>query len=372
MTKPFNPDHIAFARSQELQAHLRAVASQQGNRMTFAQYMALCLYQPELGYYMVDAPKLGCAGDFVTSPEISPLFAGCLSNCIQPWLARYPNAGIIEVGPGTGRLANDLLTALEEKNTLPASYHLIEISPALTNTQKNTLAENNWHGKLSLQWFTEIQRQPQPAIVLANEIIDALPVHRMRWLNGDITEQWLCLEGDTLVPHYLEVSTPELLQVATEIQNRYLQNVGHYESEINLMSTAWLATLKANLDTAQVLLFDYGYLGPAYYHPQRHMGTLMCHYAHHAHSDPFIYPGLQDITTHVDFTRLGEDAQAVGFNVTKYSNQAQFLIDNGITDLLSTKCNESDYWRHAQAAKRLLHPMEMGESFKVLQLQQGQ
>jgi len=335
--------------------------------LSFADYMQAALYWPGLGYYSNGLKKFGMHGDFVTAPEISPLFAQCLAEAIMPALQQQVLPVILELGAGSGQLAVDLLLALEALNALPEHYFILELSAELSQRQRQKLTQQLPHLVSRVQWLTRLPSQLQ-AVVIANEVIDAMPVERFCYQQGRFWQYQVSCEKNRVRDSLTEPSA-ELQSALTELASKTaIANEG-YQSEINLYLPAWLNSLANSLTAGQLWLFDYGFEREVYYHPQRTQGTLMCHYRHYAHTDPYFWPGLQDITAHVDFTAAAEAAIQAGFRIKWYDSQAKFLLKAGIlTKAQNENGSVSKNYAVTQAVKRFLLPAEMGEAFKVLVL----
>lgn len=357
------PSADALAVSQELQALINAEIGRCDGWISFARFMELALYAPGLGYYSAGSRKLGAAGDFVTAPELSPLFGRTLALQLAELLAQdIPD--IIELGAGSGALAAALLEELAALGQLPQRYRILEVSADLRERQQAHLQSRIPQHLSRIEWLDHLPEHIN-AVVIGNEVLDALPVNRVRADHNDITEIGV-ITTDT---GYARSTRPAAGALATAAAQ--LQLPDDYETEISLTVPALVADLAQRLDHGVLLFIDYGFPAREFFHPQRNRGTLMCHYRHHAHDDPFLWPGLQDITAHVDFsavTKAGGDLDLLG-----YVNQAQFLINCGITALLS-EIPASDVVRYAPLAaqaQQLLSPAEMGELFKVIALGRG-
>lgn len=337
-----------------------------GGAISFARYMELALYAPGLGYYSAGAQKFGHAGDFVTAPEISPLFAAAVARQCAEILRLVEGGEVLEVGAGSGVLAADMLVALAELNSLPARYSILERSADLRARQQALLSERVPQYLDRVLWLDRLPERSLRGVVFANELLDALPVQVFT-----LTEEGprkLCVAQTQGELHWQAAPCGAALQRRIDALSRELGGlpVG-YTSEIHFAAEAWISSVAQVLEQGVVLLVDYGFPRREYYHPQRVSGTLLCHYRHHAHEDPFLWPGLQDITAHVDFTGIAEAAAAAGLDVAGYTTQGAFLLACGITELLSVYEGDARL-RLAQGVKKLTLPHEMGELFKVLAL----
>lgn len=352
------PDAAALAASRALLARIEQELRRNGNWMSFARYMEVVLHAPGLGYYAGGNAKFGAAGDFVTAPELGSLFARTLARQVADLLG--PGDAVLEFGAGSGALADALTEALAALGLRP-EYLILEPSAELAERQRARL-------RAPARWIHALP-QAFRGVVIANEVLDAMPAHALAWTPQGVFERGVCVNEGQLA--WCErPATGALLAAAqalpVEVHDRY-------ESEINLASRAWIRTLAGCLEKGALLVIDYGFPAREYYHPQRSQGTLMCHYRHRAHGDPFYLPGLQDVTTHVDFSALAQAAAEAGLEVLGYANQAQFLVNCGITELLGEE-DASDVRRYAPRAaeaQTLLSPGEMGELFKVIALGRG-
>lgn len=370
------PSPEALAHSHALCQHIAADITAQGGWISFARYMELALYAPGLGYYTAGARKFGAAGDFITAPEISPFFAAAIARQITPWLAASAPQ-IIEVGAGSGRLAADLLLALEQENALPERYQILDLSPDLRARQFDTLAARAPHLLARVEWLDALPTHFS-GVVLGNEVLDAMPVHLVVW-QGTANAPEPILERGVSVGqdgNFIYADRPAsgavlaaATEIATEAQSADAALIPGYVSEICLAARGWAAAWGEILQQGAVLLFDYGFPRHEFYHPQRHMGTLMCHYRHHSHPDPFYLPGLQDLTAHVDFTSIIAAAFPQGLELLGYTNQATFLLNAGLlTSLSQLQPGTPAYIQATTAVNKLTSPAEMGELFKVIAL----
>lgn len=366
------PDAAAADHCRRLTGLIRAeIAASPAGRIPFARYMELALYAPGLGYYSAGSQKFGSQGDFVTAPELSPLFAHCLARQCAQVLARTGGA-ILEFGAGSGALAAGLIAALDALGTPPSGYFILEVSADLRERQAQALAGLAPALRDRVQW---LERLPVPGfrgVVIANELLDAMPVHRFVVAGGAAQEVSVTADGEGF-GEVLAAPAGERLagRLAGLVAAHHLPD--GYASECNLAAEDWVAAVAAFLEAGAVFAIDYGFPAAEYYHPQRREGTLMCHYRHRAHGDPYFLPGLQDITAHVDFTAVAEAAAAAGLCVAGFATQANFLLAAGITEALEQAAGDDPRRRLelAAAAKRLLMPHEMGELFKVLALTRG-
>jgi len=351
-----SPEPQALAASRALLERIGAELAAAGNWISFARYMELVLHEPGLGYYAGGASKLGAGGDFVTAPELSPLFGRALARQIAQLLA--PGEALLEFGAGSGLLAEILLSELEGVN-----YEILETSPELRDRQQKRLGSR-------VQWLDQLPQRFR-GVMLANEVLDAMPVHALAWTRAAILERGVCANEGQLAWSDRPATGPVL--AAAERLELDIPPSGRYESELALFARAWMRSLGRFLERGAILVIDYGFPAREYFHPQRGMGTLACHYRHHVHGDPFFLPGLQDVTAHVDFSALARAASDAGLELLGYATQAQFLVNCGITDLLAQE-NPADARRYlpaAAAAQKLLSPSEMGELFKVLAVGKG-
>jgi len=355
------PDASALAASRALLDRVAAELAARGNWISFARYMDIALYEPELGYYCGGNPLFGAAGDFVTAPDLSPLFARTLARQVAELLE--PGDAILEFGAGSGALAEELLRALAELGCGAPSYLILETSPGLRARQRERLGTR-------ARWIERLPHRFR-GVIIANEVVDAMPVHALTWTAKGILERGVCANEGELA--WCErPAQGEVLSSALAIDVA-LPPSGRYESELSLAARAWMRTVAESLERGALIVVDYGFPQREYYHPQRCTGTLMCHYRHRAHGDPFYLPGLQDITAHVDFSALARSASDAGLEILGYAGQARFLVNCGIADLLA-QLDASDVRRYAPlaaGANRLLSPAEMGELFKVLVVGRG-
>ena len=371
------PDREALAVSQELSTRIAAEIARHGGWLSFARYMEMALYEPGLGYYSNPGQVFGAAGDFVTAPELTPLFGATLARQVSPWLKDPALAGsvqvVLEVGGGSGMLAAQLLNALDNVGHHEVRYLILELSAERREHQRQTL-KSLAPGLMDRVGWLETFPESFAGVVVANELLDAMPVQLFEW-QAD-AEAELQEMGVTWVDgQFAWAPRPAdavLTETVTALRNRLgpegAQWHSPYRSEVCPAQQAWMRTLADCMTAGVVMLLDYGFAEPEYYHPQRDQGTLMCHYRHRSHADPFLWPGLSDITAHVDFTALARAATAEGFSLVGYTSMAAFLLNAGLLDELADlpREPESFWFAQAQAVQQLISEAEMGELFKVI------
>jgi len=349
------PDPQSLAASRALLERIGAELAACGNWISFARYMELALHEPGLGYYAAGARKFGAGGDFVTAPELSPLFGRTLARQIAELLE--PGEAVLEFGAGSGALAASILEELD------GAYFILETSAELQQRQRQRLGRR-------VQWLDQLPKDFR-GVMLANEVVDAMPVHALAWTGAGILERGVCANEGQLA--WSDRPAEGAVLAAAQAIEVEVPPGGRYESELALFARAWMRSLGRFLARGAILVIDYGFPQREYFHAQRSMGTLACHYRHRMHADPFYLPGLQDVTAHVDFSALARAAGEAGLEPLGYASQAQFLINCGITDLLAREDPQDAkrYLPAAAAAQKLLSPAEMGELFKVLAVGRG-
>ena len=367
----------AMAHSQRVSAFLHQRIAEAGGWLSFSQWMHHVLYAPGLGYYAVGNTKLAesetnaathLSGDFVTAPELTPLFGQTLARQIAQILIQTDTSQVLEFGAGSGALAQDILQALEEQG-ISANYAILEVSADLKHRQQERLAR--WGTRV--QWLDRAPEQFAGCIV-ANEVLDAMPVELFRWTESGTlhvrgVKSVMTTDGRQ---DFVFEDQPASEALTHAMQDR-MPALPDYRSEINLQAETWVNNLGTWLTRGAALLIDYGFPRHEYYHPQRHRGTLMCHIQHRAHDDVFFAPGLQDITAHVDFTAIAQAAQTVGLDVLGYTSQARFLLNAGLPDILAAYAPTSPRLlaQANGAVQKLISEAEMGELFKVIALGRG-
>ena len=365
------PAPQALELSAELSNVIRAEIQAAGGSIPFSRYMELCLYTPGLGYYAAGQRKFGSGGDFVTAPEISSLFGRCLASSCKEVLDSLQGGDILEFGAGSGQLAIDLLGELERQTCLPGRYLILERSAELKQRQQQAIQKKLPQLLDRVVWIDTLPTAGFRGVMLANEVLDAMAVERFQWDGKAAKLFHVSCEGDAF-QWRLQQDRDDASAAVESLVSRCQLQPG-YISEANTLLSAWLQSVAAVLEQGVMLLLDYGYPRHEYYHPQRSSGTLMCHYRQRAHDDPFLWPGLQDITAHVDFTAVAEAALAADLEVTGYTTQTYFLLDCGLDNLLQQAgpTDSTHYIQLAQQAKTLILPGEMGERFKCIGLTRG-
>ncbi|HCI54265.1 MAG TPA: hypothetical protein DE312_13265 [Gallionella sp.] len=357
------PGPEAAQHSARLIEAIRAEIAVQGGWISFARYMELALYAPGLGYYTAGAHKFGEAGDFITAPELSPLFGRTLARQVAQIMAESA-PHILELGAGSGKLAVDMLGELERLGCLPDSYYILEVSADLRARQQALIGQCLPHLLCRVHWLDALPERLSGAVV-ANEVLDALPVHLVRWQDSALSEIGVAYGESGFVREERAIADAQLLQAAQQIKVP-----DNYVSEICLAARGLVTSLACRLTQGTLIFIDYGFGAREFYHPQRLNGTLMCHYRHRAHDDAFFLPGLQDITAHVNFTDIAETGIDAGLELSGYTSQAFFLINNGIADLMAETSPEDlrAYLPLSAQLQKLTSPAEMGELFKVIAL----
>jgi SAM-dependent MidA family methyltransferase len=341
-----------------------------GGWIDFAHYMELALYAPAMGYYSAGQQKFGEAGDFITAPEISPLFAQTLAKPVADVLSHMGKGSIIEFGAGSGKLAADLLIELQQQQALPEKYLIVELSAELKKRQQQTLQNKIPDFFARVQWLDRLPDKPLNAVVLANEVLDAMPVQRFVKTQQGVQTLGVRWENNAL-SFATQASAQSLVQSVQRIEQDIMRQLSaDYRSEINLNIQPWLQSIGNILNQGAVYLIDYGYPRAEYYAMERHMGTMMCYCRHRALDDALYLPGLLDITAFVDFTAVAEAGLDTGFEINGFTSQAHFLINCGLAQRVEQRMSD-DIKTHlplVQQMKTLTLSSEMGERFKVMGL----
>ncbi len=364
-------DEAARAHSRRLADLIRAEAASRGGVLPFDRFMELALYAPGLGYYVAGAPPIGPGGDFVTAPTISPLFGHCLAHQCGEVLAACGGGDILELGAGTGELAADILDGLKAGEGPPDLYLILEPGPALRERQRALLEARHPDLIDRVHWIDRLPRAFS-GVLVANEVMDALPVHRFQVrADGAIAEILVRPLADGWEEVAADPVSPGLAAAVRALHAQGLAREPGYASEINMRLGPWIRALAGSLTRGLMLLIDYGYARADYYRPERAMGTLMCHHRHRAHGDPYVHLGLQDITAHVDFSAAAAAGRGAGLEVAGFATQAHFLIGCGFESLLAERIQGKAGLDVLPGAKQLVSPLGMGELFRVLGLAKG-
>jgi SAM-dependent MidA family methyltransferase len=337
--------------------------------LSFARFMEQALYAPALGYYANGLAKFGAGGDFITAPEVSSLFGRCVGRQIAEVLMRLSNGSVLELGAGSGALAEAILLELSELDCLPVNYAILEPSASLQQRQKERLSSVLPEDMMArLIW---LDRLPEDftGVIVGNEVVDALPVEVVRLMPDDAQQAFVCWDEATerFDWDWQHIVQPELQASVNQLRAMIGAVSSHgYVTELRPILPAWMASLSQALHQGAILFIDYGYSRREYYNPSRWMGSLRAHYQQRAHNDPFWFPGLQDLTAHVDFTALAEAGFAAGLTVAGYTTQSNFLLALGLLDLVDPHADVVTHLKLAQQIKTLTMPDEMGENFKAM------
>jgi SAM-dependent MidA family methyltransferase len=365
------------AHSAHLTGLLREEIAARGP-MAFSQFMERCLYAPGLGYYSAGKTKFGAAGDFVTAPELGELFAQCVVRSVQPVLATVgEDADFVELGGGSGSFAEAALKAMTRAGTLPRRYRILEPSADLRERQRERLATALPAEVFArVDWLNGPPEENWRGVLFANEVIDALPTTRFTVRDGEVYEEHVILDGEGRLARNDRPADALVAGAVRHIERDLGRDFAEgYRSEVLPQLPYWIQAVAGSLEVGAMLFIDYGYPRSEFYLPERTDGTLLAHYRHRVHTDPFFLPGLQDLTASVDFTALAEAGNNAGFAVAAYVPQAQFLIASGIQESFETAYaeagSESERYALAQQVKKLTLPDEMGERFQVMLFARG-
>jgi SAM-dependent MidA family methyltransferase len=332
-----------------------------GGWLPFDEFMEMALYAPGLGYYTAGGVKIGRGGDFTTAPEVSDLFSTCVARQCSEALAS--GGSILELGAGTGRMASAVMTTLASVDCLPERYFILEVSADLRARQQERIGALPAEVRDRFVWLDALPERPMRGVIVANEVLDALPCQRVLVRDGRAIELGVGIESGGADIRFIEREAVVAgVDAWPAIESDLPQPLpDDYRTEICARVNPWIASLSDSLDAGLILLFDYGLPRPHYYHPQRTNGTLRCHFKQRAHDDPFINVGVQDVTAWVDFTRVAEAAFESGLEVSGFATQAGFLLGLGIEGMVTGP-------RLASEARQLMMPGEMGEVFKAMAL----
>jgi SAM-dependent MidA family methyltransferase len=357
----------ALEHSARVRDHLTGEIHDAGGWVSFEQFMDLVLYAPGLGYYSGGAQKLGASGDFTTAPEVSRLFGACVAVQCAEIMQALGSGSILEIGAGSGRLAAHILARLEMLGRLPQSYSILEISADLRERQREYLNKHLPHLQRRVHWLERLPEQPFDGIILANEVLDALPVARFRWHAARPDEMGVVFTDGNF--HWAaRGANAAMAQICRELAAAGGGWEDGYVSEYCPRLPAWIRSVTQRLRRGAVLWLDYGLPRAQYYLAERRDGTLLCHFRHQLSPDPFANIGLQDITAWVDFTAVAEACSGANLEVAGFTTQAHFLAALGIDREMRLAAGEDEnlFARLANQARQLLMPGEMGERFKAM------
>jgi len=365
------PDEDARAASRALFSSISHEIEARGGWIPFSRYMEMALYTPALGYYSGGSQKFGAAGDFTTAPEISPLFGQALARQLAQIMSSS-KPQVTEFGAGTGQLAAQILLALADQDAAPEHYAIVEVSGELRERQKAHITRDAPDLVDRVLWLDRLPPNLEGAVI-GNEVLDAMPAQIVVSAQNHWYERGVVLDPTGRLAFDDRPADATLLaEILQRVPNAEALS-GTYVTEVNLSALAFVASVAERLSLGAAVFIDYGFPASEFYHPQRASGTLMAHYRHRAHFDPFVWPGLQDLTTHVDFSAVVHTAAQAGAQLYGYTSQARFLINCGITDLIRATPQDSMQWLpEVNALQRLLSEAEMGELFKVVSFGRGQ
>jgi SAM-dependent MidA family methyltransferase len=336
--------------------------------ISFERYMQLCLYAEKIGYYESASEIFGSKGDFTTSPEQSSFFAAAFAEHIDKIKHQLDAFSIIEIGAGSGKFAADLIQAMKCNGCIPQRYYIVEKSAELRQRQKVYLS--GFQFECDIEWLEDLTAPINCAVVIANEVLDALPVTLVSVENNKISERCVSVDDGG---EFQFVDMPPANHLSEIMRQRLPKAVlnragGPYQCDVNLLLDDFIEQIASFVNQGIFFYIDYGYARSEYYHEQRSMGTLICHYRHVANEQPLLWPGLQDISCNVDFTALAEASVRGGLNVNSYSTQAHFLLASNVLEKVMTNNQDVMALEKQAEIKRLIMPTEMGERFQVMVL----
>ena len=362
------PDDASLNHSSIVLEELNKKINTNQGWINFADFMQFILYEPGLGYYSSGTRKIGVGGDFTTAPEISNLFGRCLANCVIKILKSCPKQMILEIGGGSGQLAFDILTQLDNRGFVPDQYYILEISADLKDRQQRFLAKlpNNLLEKVI--WLDSLPENLITGVILGNEVLDAMPCRRFRIQDEDVHEIGISctnqrlIEKDKLADEDIKNSVHK---IEKELNRRFTNG---FVSEIRPDYRNWFSTISSSLVSGAIVFIDYGYSRGEYYSADRSTGTLVCHYQNMAHYDPLFLPGVQDLSAWVDFSLVADNGLEHGCKVETYTSHRDFLLSTGILELVDQISDQNQRFKINHAVKQLLLPSQMGDRFKFMLL----
>ena len=362
------PDQEALNHSMLVQEHLKNKVNDHQGWLSFYDFMNFVLYKPTLGYYSTGTHKIGLGGDFTTAPEISKLFGVAIANQLLPAIKKYKKPSILEIGAGSGKLAFDIINHLNNRNVELDYYYILEISGDLKERQKSTLSQLPKEIQVKIRWLDKVPEEGIEGAVIANEVIDALPFERFKIIDNDIVQIGITFKGSQLIEKE-RAASPALREAIKNIEHDIGRSfdLGSV-SEIRVDFEDWFKSINKGLKSGIALFIDYGYARKNYYSSEIDNGNMICHFQNKAHLDPYIYPGLQDISASVDFSLLADSAFNLGYQVELYCHQADFLMSADILESINSETDDEERIRMNQQIKQLFLPNIMGESFKCMLL----
>ena len=362
------PDQEALNHSMLVQEHLKNKVNDHQGWLSFYDFMNFVLYKPTLGYYSTGTHKIGLGGDFTTAPEVSKLFGVAIVNQLLPAIRKYKKPSILEIGAGSGKLAFDIINHLNNRNVELDYYYILEISGDLKERQKRTLSQLPKENQVKIRWLDKVPEEGIEGAVIANEVIDALPFERFKIIDNDILQIGITFKGSQLMEKE-RAASPVLKEAITNIENDIGRSFDSGSvSEIRIDFEDWFKSINKGLKSGIALFIDYGYARKDYYSSEIDNGNMICHFQNKAHLDPYIYPGLQDISASVDFSLLADSAFNLGYQVELYCHQADFLMSADILESINSETDDEERIRMNQQIKQLFLPNIMGESFKCMLL----
>ena len=362
------PDQEALHHSMLVQEHLKNKVNDHQGWLSFYDFMNFVLYKPTLGYYSTGTHKIGLGGDFTTAPEVSKLFGVAIANQLLPAIRKYKKPSILEIGAGSGKLAFDIINHLNNRNVELDYYYILEISGDLKERQKRTLSQLPKENQVKIRWLDKVPEEGIEGAVIANEVIDALPFERFKIIDNDILQIGITFKGSQLMEKE-RAASPVLKEAITNIENDIGRSFDSGSvSEIRIDFEDWFKSINKGLKSGIALFIDYGYARKDYYSSEIDNGNMICHFQNKAHLDPYIYPGLQDISASVDFSLLADSAFNLGYQVELYCHQADFLMSADILESINSETDDEERIRMNQQIKQLFLPNIMGESFKCMLL----
>ncbi len=362
------PSDHERAHAARVASHIAGIARAAGGRLAFDRFMDLALYAPGLGYYATGEAPFGPAGDFVTAPSLGSVFGACLARPVAEVLDTTGGA-VLEFGAGSGVLCRQLMEQLDALGRLPERYLVLETSAALRSSQMDEVARLPAALARRVEWLDRLPAAPFTGVVVANEVLDAMPVTRFTVTGDGVAVDGVTVRGDDF--DWCTVDATSGDGSLDALAARHALPPG-YRSEVCPRASAWVASMGEWLGRGAAFVIDYGYPAAEYYHPERGRGTLQCFFHHVAHDDPLVLTGIQDITAHVDFSAVARAARDAGLDLLGFASQGSFLLGAGLMEVIGAGADDAaGQLALANEVKRLTLPTEMGELVKVLAIGRG-